>query len=295
MYGLAVSCVVVAVLGQTPTPAPPALELLWPDGAPGAVGTELQDKPSLAVWLPEKGKANGCGVVVCPGGGYGFLALDHEGKQVAEWLNSFGVAAFVLSYRIAPRYRHPAPLQDAQRAIRRVRFRAGDWGVDPDRLGILGFSAGGHLASSTGTHLLDGDAGASDPIDRLSSRPDFMVLCYPVISFTQPFSHVGSRQNLLGPSPAPELVTSFSNELQVTARTPPTFLFHTTEDKAVPPENAIAFYLALRKVEVPAEIHVYERGPHGVGLAQKDPVLSTWPERCRAWIEARGYLKPARQ
>ncbi|MBI4604514.1 MAG: alpha/beta hydrolase [Planctomycetes bacterium] len=269
----------------------PKVELLWPQGAPGAVGSEASDKPTLAVWLPPAGKAAGCGVVVCPGGGYGFLALDHEGRQVAEWLNSFGAAAFVLSYRIAPRYRHPAPLQDAQRAVRTVRARAKEWGVLPDRVGILGFSAGGHLASSAGTHFDGGNAVSADPVERAGSRPDFMVLAYPVISFTAPYAHVGSRRNLLGDPADPALVESLSSETRVTAATPPAFLFHTSADTGVPPENSIAFYLALRKAGVPAEVHIYERGEHGVGLAPKDPVLSSWPERCRAWMESRGLLK----
>ena len=272
------------------------IEALWPQGAPDAVGSEDKDKPTLTIHAPATEKKNGCAVVVCPGGGYGFLAVDHEGRQVGEWLSSLGVTAFVLNYRIAPRYHHPAPLQDAQRAIRTVRARAGEWGVDSTRIGILGFSAGGHLASSAGTHFDDGVAAAEDPVERVSSRPDFMVLAYPVISFTEPYTHTGSLRNLLGDSPAAELVLSLSNERQVTARTPPTFLFHTNADKGVPPENSVAFYLALRKAGVPAELHIYEKGDHGVGLAQKDPVLATWPERCAAWMGARGFLekRPAR-
>ncbi|HLU48169.1 MAG TPA: alpha/beta hydrolase, partial [Planctomycetota bacterium] len=276
----------------TAAPAP-ELVRLWPDGAPGAVGDEEADKPSLTIHRPAPAKANGAAVVVCPGGGYGFLAVDHEGKQVAEWLNSFGVTAFVLRYRIAPRYRHPAPLEDARRAIRLVRARADEWKIDPKRIGILGFSAGGHLASTAATQFEKGAEGATDPVERVSSRPDFAVLCYPVISFVESYTHRGSLRNLLGDSPAPELVESMSSERRVTAETPPTFLFHTNEDRGVPPENSIAFYLALRRHEVPAELHIYEKGRHGVGLAPGDPVLSTWPERCRAWMEARGYLKKA--
>ncbi len=274
--------------------AEPKVELLWLNGAPGAVGTEAADKPSIAVWSPPTDKANGCAIVVCPGGGYGALAVDHEGKQIAEWLNSFGVTAFVLTYRIAPRYHHPAPLLDAQRAVRTVRVRAAEWKVDSSRIGILGFSAGGHLASTVGTHFDEGSSTATDPIEKASSRPDFMVLCYPVISFTQPYTHVGSRVNLIGASPAAELAASLSNETQVTAKTPPTFLFHTSADTGVPPENSVAFYLALIKAGVPAEMHIYEKGPHGVGLAKNDPVLSTWPERCRAWLESRGFLAMAK-
>src|SRR5207237_694897 len=174
--------------------AKPQVLLLWPQGAPGAVESEEKDKPSLTVYLPPADKANGAAVVVCPGGGYGALAMDHEGKQVAEWLNSIGVAGFVLQYRIAPRYHHPAPLQDAQRALRTVRARAKEWKIDRKRIGIWGFSAGGHLASTAGTHFDGGDASAGNPIDQVSCRPDFMILCYPVITLIPPHAHMGSRR-----------------------------------------------------------------------------------------------------
>ncbi len=276
---------------------PPAITdwtLLWPQGAPGAIGNEDLDRPAVSIFLPPKDKATGSAVVVCPGGGYQMLALDHEGKQIAEWLNSLGVAAFVLRYRLAPRYHHPAPLQDAQRALRFVRTRAGEFGIAPDRIGIWGFSAGGHLASTAGTHFDAGDPNASDPIDRAGCRPDFMVLAYPVIMFGSESTHKGSQRNLLGASPDPKLVEILSNEKQVTPDTPPTFLFHTTEDKGVPPENSIYFYLALRKAGVPAEMHVYERGNHGVGLAPKDAVLSTWAGLLADWFRVHGLLTPAR-
>lgn len=233
-------------------------------------------------------------MVVCPGGGYQMLAVDHEGKQIAEWLNARGVAAFVLKYRIAPRYRHPAPLQDARRAIRTVRMRAAEFGIRPDRIGIWGFSAGGHLASTAGTHFDGGDPRATDPVERVGSRPDFLILAYPVISFTTAYTHKGSRANLLGPDPDPKLVENLSNEKQVTRETPPTFLFHTDADTGVPPENSILFYLALREADVPAEMHIYEKGEHGVGLAPKDPILSTWPERLEGWMRGRGLLAPGR-
>lgn len=268
----------------------PKVELLWPDGAPGAAGNEDADRPTLTIYLPSTGGV-GTGVVVCPGGGYGTLAMDHEGRQIAEWLNQRGVAAFVLKYRLGPRYRHPAPLQDAQRAVRFVRLRAEEFGIGPDRIGIWGFSAGGHLASTAGTHFDAGDPQAADRIDRMSSRPDFMILAYPVISFTTEYTHRGSRNNLLGPNPDPQLVENLSNEKQVTPQTPPAFLFHTDEDKGVPPENSILFYLALRKAGVPAELHVYQRGKHGVGLAPQDPVLSTWPDRLDGWLRTRGLLE----
>jgi acetyl esterase/lipase len=269
----------------------PQTLLLWENGAPGAVGQENQDKPSLTIFPPPAGKANGAAVVICPGGGYGFLAVDHEGKQIAEWLNSHGVTAFMLRYRIAPRYHHPAPLQDAQRAIRTVRARASEWHVDAHRIGIWGFSAGGHLASTAGTHFDDGKPDAEDPIQRVSCRPDFLILCYPVITFEPPYAHMGSRQNLLGKNADPKLVENLCNDKQVSSKTPPTFLMHTNADSGVVPENSILFYLALRKAGVPAELHIYEKGPHGVGLAPKDPVLSTWPERLAAWMKGRGILE----
>jgi len=226
------------------------------------------------------------GVVVCPGGGYGMLAMDHEGEQIARWLNSMGIAAFILKYRLGPRYHHPAPLLDAQRALRMVRYRAQQYGVAPDQIGVWGFSAGGHLASTLATHFDAGDPKASDPVERVSCRPDFAILAYPVISFTTEYVHRGSRENLLGKNPDPKLVELLSNERQVTKDTPPTFLFHTDEDDGVPPENSVLFYLALRKAGVPAEMHIYQRGPHGVGLASTDQVLSSWPDRLADWLSA---------
>ncbi len=266
--------------------------LLWPEGAPGAVGTEPEDKPKITVYRATTVPPGGAAAIVCPGGSYQRLASDHEGKQVAEWLNGFGMSAFVLQYRLGPRYRHPAPLQDAQRALRLVRARARDFGVDPRRLGLVGFSAGGHLASTAGTHFDEGQPGAPDPVERQGSRPDFLVLGYPVVSLGASFTHQASRDNLLGPAPDPRLVEELSNERQVTARTPPTFLFHTTEDATVPVENSLAFYSALRASGVPAELHVFVKGRHGVGLAQTDPALAVWPALCRAWMSTMGLLRP---
>jgi acetyl esterase/lipase len=268
----------------------PKVEPLWPNGAPGAVGTEPADTPTLTVFLPPPDKANGTAVVVCPGGGYGGLAVDHEGKQIGEWLNNLGVTAFMLKYRLGPRYRHPAPLQDAQRAIRTVRARAKEWNLDPKHIGIWGFSAGGHLASTAGTHFDDGKSDAEDVIERASCRPDFLILSYPVISMKPPFTHMGSRNNLLGKEADAKLVENLCNDQQVTAKTPPTFLFHTATDTVVPPENSILFYTALRKAGVPGEMHIYEKGPHGVGLAQKDPILSSWPDRLAAWLKSHELL-----
>jgi acetyl esterase/lipase len=260
--------------------AQPKTELLWPNGTPGAAGTEDADKPTLTIYLPDAAKANGTAVVVCPGGGYRTHAMDHEGRQIAEWLNSQGVAAFVLKYRLGPRYRHPAPLQDALRAIRTVRTRAPEFRIAPDRIGIWGFSAGGHLAAS-----------ASTKFDSPGTRPDFTILAYPVISFTADYTHKGSRTHLVGEGAESQLVESLSLEKQVTAKTPPAFLFHTDADTGVPPENSVAYYLALRKAGVPAEMHIYLEGRHGVGLAPKDPVLSTWSGRLLDWMKVRGYVK----
>jgi acetyl esterase/lipase len=265
--------------------------LLWPDGAPGALGTEAVDKPRFTVYRAPADKATGAAVVVCPGGGYQVVAADHEGKQVAEWLNSLGVSAFVLQYRLGPRYRHPVPLRDAQRAIRIVRARGAEWGVDPGRIGILGFSAGGHLASTAATHFDDGRPDAADAVERQGSRPDFAVLCYAVVSLFDPPAHSGSRRNLLGEPADPKLVELLSNERQVTARTPPTFLWHTADDGAVPVANSLLFFEALTKAGVPGELHVFPHGRHGVGLAPGDPVLSQWPRLCAAWMQARGLLK----
>jgi len=264
--------------------------LLWPEGAPGAIGTEAADVPLIVRHSPKKGKRNGCAVIVCPGGGYGGLADTYEGHDVAEWFNTFGVTGFVLRYRHAPRYKHPAPLSDIQRAMRIVRARAAEWGVDPQRTGVMGFSAGGHLASTAGTRFDEGNKNATDPIERAGCRPNFLVLAYPVISLVSEYAHVGSRRNLLGKSPEAALVESLSSERQVTANTPPTFLFHTTDDQAVPSENSVLFYLALRKAGVPAEMHIYEPGQHGVGLAMEHPVLSSWPALLRKWMQHRKLL-----
>jgi acetyl esterase/lipase len=271
----------------------PKEELLWPKGAPGALGKTDRDRPTLTAYLPSADRATGTAIVLCPGGGYGGLALGHEGKDIAAWLTQRGVAAFVLKYRLGPRYHHPAPLQDAQRAVRKVRARAKEWGIDPARVGVWGFSAGGHLASTVATHFDDGKADAADLVERQSCRPDFAILCYPVITLVRPYAHMGSRRNLLGAKPDARVVEELCNDRQVTARTPPTFLFHTSADTAVPPENSVLFYLALRKHKVPAEMHIFEKGAHGVGLAPRDPILSAWPGLLERWLKGRGLLTPA--
>jgi acetyl esterase/lipase len=251
----------------------------------------LSDIPTLTPYFSPKEKATGAAIIVCPGGGYSHLA-DHEGRPVAEWLNALGITAFVLKYRLGPRYHHPAPLQDAARAIRTVRARATEWNVDPKRIGILGFSAGGHVASTIGTHFDSGKPDASDPIERVSSRPDLMILIYSVITMGE-FTHAGSKRMLLGENPPTDLVALLSNEEQVTKETPPAFLVHTANDPAVPVENSLRFAEALKKAGVPFELNVYERGPHGFGLGGKDPILSTWPHRCEQWLRVHGFISPA--
>src|SRR5438067_3521725 len=278
----------LASLAAGQPPAPQTLPL-WEGKAPHAVGDTATDKPTLTAYLPPADKRTGTAVVVCPGGGYAGLAMDHEGRQVAEFFNGLGVAAFILKYRTANKERpgplHPAPLADAQRAIRLVRSRAKEFGIDPTRVGIMGFSAGGHLASTAGTHF---DAGKpnGDPVDAASCRPDFLILGYPVITMEDGVTHKGSKNNLIGPKPDPALVEELSNEKRVTKETPPTFLFHTSEDAAVVPENAVRFYLACKKAGVPVEMHMYEKGRHGVGINPKgvSAGTDTWKHRLADWM-----------
>jgi acetyl esterase/lipase len=272
--------------------AEPQVELLWPKGAPLAKGEADNDKPSVTIYRAPKDKATEAGIIVCPGGGYGHLAIGHEGRDIAEWMNSLGITAFVLKYRHRNMgYGHPAPLLDAQRAMRFARANEKQYQLDSKKIGIIGFSAGGHLASTVGTHFDDGQSDAADPIDRVSCRPDFMILVYPVIALSTEYAHGGSKKNLLGDNPDEALLKSLSNETQVTAKTPPTFLMHTGGDSAVPPENSVLFYMALRKAKVPVELHIYEKGGHGYGLAPNDPVLATWSARCEDWLRGRGIVK----
>jgi acetyl esterase/lipase len=264
---------------------------LWPNGAPGAHGSEPKDIPTLTIFLP-KSQSNTAAMVVCPGGGYGGLA-PHEGHDYALWLNEQGIAAFVLKYRLGSAgYRHPVMLHDAARALRTVRARGSDWNVDPNRVGIIGSSAGGHLASTLLTHFDSGKADAEDAIDRVSSRPDLGVLCYPVITMDGVSVHSGSRKNLLGADPSPELVRELSNELHVTGNTPPTFIWHTSEDKGVLVQNSLMFAEALAKAGVPFELHVLEKGQHGLGLGSRtyDPTKwLRWTRDCNAWLKDKGF------
>lgn len=248
-------------------------------------------RPTLAVYLPPAGTANGTAVVVCPGGGYLHLAMTHEGIDVAHWLNSLGITAFVLKYRLPSDEtmidKTIGPLQDAQRAIQVVRQRAGEWGVDVNRVGILGFSAGGHLASTAGTHF---DHAVIDNAANISLRPDFMLLLYPVISFSDSIGHRGSRDNLLGQHPDSARVLAYSNELHVTAQTPPTFVVHAEDDKTVMVVNSLYFYEALIRNHVPAELTIYPRGGHGFGLHNPTTGADQWPERAAEWMKVNGWL-----
>ena len=254
---------VVARVGSAQQPAPPIMQepqtiLLWPSGAPG--------------------------------GGYARLSMNLEGRAPANYFNTLGIAAFVLRYRLGPQYHHPIELGDAQRAIRTVRARASEWHIAPDRIGMMGFSAGGHLASSASTHFDSGTADTSDPIDRVSSRPDFAILGYPVITFVESWTHQGSKTNLLGDAPDPALARSLSSETQVTASTPQTFIYQTNADTTTPAENAVSYYLALRKAGVPAEMHIFRDGRHGSGLGMTDPALAEWPRLLANWLRVSHLL-----
>ena len=283
--------VVTAVTLAAQAPQDGQILPLWSGQAPGAQGSEDRDIPTITAYWPRTMREGTSAVIVCPGGGYVALASNHEGRQVASFLNSLGMAAFVLKYRLGPRYHHPVEIGDAQRAIRTVRARAAEWKIAPDRIGIMGFSAGGHLASSASTHFDAGNASAPDPIDRAGSRPDFSILGYPVISMTEPWTHQGSKKNLLGDNPDPELAKSLSGENAVTAQTPPTFIFQTNADTTVPAENSVYYYLALRKAGIKAEMHIFQNGPHGVGLGMDDPALSEWPGLLAHWLRVNGFVK----
>jgi len=264
---------------------------LWPDGAPGALGTADKDIPTLTPFWPDPARATGAAIVICPGGGYAGLA-QHEGADYARFLNESGIAGFVLKYRLGSAgYRHPVMLEDAARAVRLVRTRAGEWKLDPRRIGIMGSSAGGHLASTLLTHFDAGKPDAADPIERASSRPDLGILCYAVISLGE-FGHRGTRENLLGKNPSPDLVRELSNELHVTKETPPCFIWHTYEDTGVPVENSLLFAEALRKARVPFDLHIYQKGPHGLGLGTRDwnpEKRHPWTRDCVFWLRVQGF------
>ena len=279
--------IVVSTLALMSFGAPDSFPL-WKGDAPGALGKEAKDIPTLTVYRPEH--PNGTAVVVCPGGGY-YGLTSYEGNDYAVWLNRYGITAFVLKYRLGSNgYRHPVMLWDAQRAIRTVRSRSSEWGVDSGRIGIIGSSAGGHLAATAATHFDSGNAQSEDLIDRASSRPDFAILCYAVITMGE-FTHAGSRENLLGKTPDPKLVDLLSNEKQVTKDCPPCFVWHTVEDAAVPVEISIDFARALRKAGVPFELHLYEKGGHGMGLAgaPDSEHLHPWTMELLRWLREHNW------
>lgn len=271
--------------------AKPKSILLWPDGAPGATGSADKDKPTLILY-PATKNPSGTAVVICPGGGYGGLAMGHEGHEIAKWLNENGISAFICNYRHRGKgYGHPYPLMDAQRAIRLVRTNAKKWKINPEKIGIIGFSAGGHLASSCATHESIGELDSDDPINQQGCRPDFAILCYAVIGFDKPYTHKGSQRNLIGQDASPELIKFYSNEEQVSKSTCPTFLWHTAADKGVPPENSVQFFLSCQKHGVPAALHIFEKGRHGIGLARDNETAKHWPSLCIGWIKQRGFLE----
>lgn len=283
LCGLAISGALFSAKAETSYPVLP----LWPDGAPGALGTNQNDIPTLTVYLPKPELATGAAIVICPGGGYAGLA-SHEGVDYALWLNEQGIAGFVLKYRLGTSgYHHPSMVQDAARAVRLVRSKAAEWNLDKARVGIMGSSAGGHLASTLMTHFDAGNTNATDVVEQESSRPDLGILCYPVITMGQ-LTHGGSKNNLLGEKPSQELVWELSNELQVTPQTPRCFIWHTFDDTIVPVENSLQFADALRKANVPFDLHIYQHGNHGMGLGGKysDPAsLHPWTADCRYWLK----------
>ena len=271
------------------------VELLWPDGAPGSLGDGEPDKPTMTVFLAPREKSVGAGVVIFPGGGYVNCSMEKEGYKPALWFNSLGISAFVVRYRTnntaGTSYCHPIPLQDARRAVRIVRSRATQYGIKEGRLGVMGYSAGGHLAASLATHWQDKIEDAADNLaPAFSTHADFLMLIYPVITMRDSFTHAGSRKSLLGAFPPAKVVDEWSNERKVTGETPPTFLVTTSEDKSVPSENAVEFYLSLRKWRVPGELHVYEKGPHGFGMNPGFGPASAWPDRLEAWLRTRSII-----
>jgi acetyl esterase/lipase len=278
-------------VAQAPAPAaaailknlPPPI-FLWPNGAPGALGDAEADKPRLYAFVP-KAKSTTMAVLVIPGGGYEHVAMGHEGIQYARWLNAQGIIAFVLDYRVAP-YKYPVEIQDGMRAMRYVRAHAWEYGVEANRIGVWGSSAGGHLASTLGVHGNDAAPlpEKTDTVDEVDARPNFMILSYPVIEMKGENAHTGSRKNLLGQTPDPQMEETFSNQLQVNAQTPMTFLFATTGDATVPVENSLDFYRALERAQVPAELHIYDYANHGCGLCGEIPELATWPTLLRNWL-----------
>jgi acetyl esterase/lipase len=288
-----------ALLGSPLVAATPAAEpttaqsnapiRLWDQSAPGALSDQAVDIPTLTPFLIANKTKPAPAFIVCPGGSYQHLA-DHEGAPVAQWFTTLGIDGFVLKYRLGPKYHHPVEMEDVQRAIRLIRANASRWNIDPKRIGIIGFSAGGHLASTAATHFEDGNASAADPIERVSSRPDLVILMYPVITMMDPYVHAGSRLNLLGKTPEPSLIALLSNERQVTPATPPCFIVQGADDHIVQVQNSLMFAAACRENKVPFELHIFEHGRHGFGLGGTDPVLSTWPALAATWLRGHGFV-----
>jgi acetyl esterase/lipase len=272
-----------------PTLAHGQIEYLWPSGAPGAVGSEAQDKPHLEIFTGF-GRGPHSAVIVCPGGGYHYLEYAKEGTQIAEWLNLRGITAFVLTYRLAPRYTYPTPILDGYRAVRWVRSHADQYGISPDKIGMWGFSAGGHLVGIVGTHFDAGNPSAADPIDRVSDRPDFVISSYGGLTLQPGVAKPGAMQPMLGEHPSPEVIDDMSPDKHVTAQTPPYFLYATTKDQSVPVLSSVVFYTALVRAGVSAEIHIFAQGPHGTALAQGYPALSAWPELLENWLRLNGWI-----
>jgi acetyl esterase/lipase len=302
LSGMATILAVLAIAAIDSTAQERTMIPIWPEGVPGAIpnggperildGGRIENihNPTLTLYLAPNGVSTGTAVIVCPGGSYARLAFEHEGRAVAEWLNSIGVSAFLLKYRLRE-YGHPAPLRDVLRSVRLLRDGAAKWRIEPQRIGVIGFSAGGHLAATAGT-LFDAPEGRTGaPIDTISARPDFIIAIYPVITFRPPYAHEGSKTSLLGPNLSAGMIDRLSADLQVSANSSPTFLVHGGEDKSVPPENSVLFFLALRKAGVPVEMHMYQSGGHGFGLAAGQPLVSDWPRRAADWMAARGLLK----
>ncbi len=266
------------------------IQYLWPNGAPGAVGKEEEDKPHLEIFGGAGAVNAHTAVIVCPGGGYTHLAYEKEGTRIAEWLNLRGITAFVLTYRLAPRYHYPAPILDGYRSVRWVRSHAAEYGVDPQRIGMWGFSAGGHLVGIVGTHFDAGNPAAADPVDRVSDRPDFVISSYGGLTLEPGVAKPTAMQSLLGENPSPELKEDMSPDKHVTAQTPPYFLYATTTDQSVPVLSSVVFYTALVKAGVPAELHLFQKGPHGTALAQGYPALSAWPGLLENWLRLNGWI-----
>lgn len=262
---------------------------LWPSGAPDAVGNEEQDKPHLEIF-GASGAGRHTAVIICPGGGYSHLAYEKEGTRIAEWLNLRGITAFILTYRLTPRYRYPSPILDGERAVRWVRNHAEQYDIATDRIGMWGFSAGGHLVGIVGTHFDPGDPAAVDPVDQVSDRPDFVISSYGALSLQPGIARPGAMRAFLGENPSPSLTDNMSPDKHVTAQTPPFFLYATTTDQSVPVLSSVAFYMAMVRAGVPVELHLFQSGPHGTALAQGYPALSAWPALLENWLRLNHWI-----